>query len=202
MPLMSRLRRSRDRIAIACFLAVALLAIGVAAAWAYCLRPRTAISRLEAIDPSSMSGTLNEKYSMTWEQAAEIVRQVETSQELKKLFYECEGRLNSHFWRWRLGSWPNSFFDAQSAIFQKLGDSGRDGCRESARILVQLSQDESLRIDTELAESYFEALVTCGETCLPYLRQIEVDDSLRDGSGSQEFVREVTEYIEQGCLTD
>jgi HEAT repeat protein len=66
-----------------------------------------------------------------------------------------------------------AFRYAQYAVLARLAGIKTD---QSARLLVDILKDKSVRYDGEAAEARYDIILQCGKPCLPYLEQIEDKD--------------------------
>lgn len=80
---------------------------------------------------------------------------IQSACQLRDVFYKCERRRPGYV-----------YFLAQTLVLFRLAEMQDDN---SARILVDLLADDALAWDGESSLNIYEALVRCGQPCVPYL---------------------------------
>ena len=89
---------------------------------------------------------------------ARMLANIREPSTLKEIFYACEKEKKHEV-----------HYLAQEQVLYRLADMHDDA---SAKVLVELLSDRALRWDTEYAFFMYEALVSCGQPCVPYLKTL------------------------------
>jgi len=113
---------------------------------------------------------------------------------LQEIFYSAYNGMELALWdqisrQEQEESRQTAFWYAQYAVLARLAGIKTD---QSARVLVDILKDKSVRYDGEAGSARYDIILQCGEPCIPYLEQIANKDPCKDEA------RNLIKHIKEG----